>query len=49
MGYCVPIFRYPAVERDLAVIRLILNARHTESDINGFLEALKKLRDRYSF
>ncbi len=49
MGYCVPVFRYPAVERGKAVIRLILNNRHTESDINDFVETLKKVRDRYKF
>jgi len=48
-GYCVPVFRYPAVERGKAIIRLILNNRHTQSDINGFVKTLKKVRDRYKF
>jgi 8-amino-7-oxononanoate synthase len=49
MGYCVPVFRYPAVSRGQAIVRLMLNNQHTESNINGFVEALKKVRDRHHF
>jgi 8-amino-7-oxononanoate synthase len=49
IGYCVPVFRYPAVERGKAVIRLILNNQHTESDINSFVKTLEKVRNRYGF
>jgi len=49
IGYCVPMFRYPAVERGKAVIRLILNKRHTESEIEMFVKTLEKTRDRYKF
>lgn len=49
MGYCIPVFRYPAVKRNQAVIRMMLNNQHTESDINGFITALEKVRDRYKF
>ena len=48
-GYCVPVFRYPAVKRGQALIRLMLNNRHTEEEINGFIEVLKKMRERYKF
>jgi 8-amino-7-oxononanoate synthase len=49
MGYCIPIFRYPAVERGKALIRLMINNKHTDEDINLFVEALKKVRERYKF
>ncbi|MDB9404797.1 aminotransferase class I/II-fold pyridoxal phosphate-dependent enzyme [Microcystis aeruginosa CS-1036] len=49
MGYCIPIFRYPAVERGKALIRLMINNKHTDEDINLFVEALKKTRDHYQF
>ncbi len=49
MGYCIPVFRYPAVERGKALIRLMINNKHTESDIDGFVKALKKVRKRYQF
>lgn len=48
-GYQVPIFRYPAVKRNAAVMRLIINARHTEEDIEGFLQSLLWAKDRYRF
>ncbi|AFY54605.1 7-keto-8-aminopelargonate synthetase-like enzyme [Rivularia sp. PCC 7116] len=49
MGYCVPVFRYPAIKRNQAVIRLMLNNQHTASDVNGFIIALEKMRSRYNF
>lgn len=49
LGYCIPIFRYPAVKRNQAVIRLMLNNQHTESDIEKFIQDLKKVRDKYQF
>ena len=49
MGYCIPIFRYPAVERGKALIRLMINNKHTDEDINLFVEALKKTREHYQF
>lgn len=49
MGYCVPIFRYPAVKRGQAVMRLMLNHQHTDSDMEQFVKDLKKVRSRYGF
>jgi 8-amino-7-oxononanoate synthase len=49
MGYCLPVFRYPAVKRNQAVIRLMLNNQHTESDVDAFIDGLKKVRERCKF
>lgn len=49
MGYCIPVFRYPAVERGKALIRLMINNKHTDEDINLFVEALKHIRSKYRF
>lgn len=48
-GFCVPVFRYPAVKPNKAVMRLILNDRHTDDDLASFLDALKRSRATYRF
>lgn len=49
MGYCVPVFRYPAVNRGQAIVRLMLNNQHTEPDIDKFVEDINKVRERHNF
>lgn len=46
-GICVPVFRYPAVRPNRAVMRLILNDRHSEEDIERFLASFMRIRDRH--
>lgn len=48
-GYLVPIFRYPAVKKNNAVIRLLLNARLTSVHVDGFVDTLASLRNKYGF
>ncbi len=48
-GYLVPIFRYPAVKRGAAAMRLIMNARHTDADIDGLVGELTSARDDFGF
>lgn len=42
-GFCVPIFRYPAVKPNQALMRLILHKDHSEADIQRFARCLKAL------
>ena len=42
-GFCVPIFRYPAVKPNQALIRLIMHKNHTEKDVDTFVKRLKTL------
>lgn len=42
-GFCVPIFRYPAVKPNQAIMRLILHKDHSDADIRCFAELLTKL------
>ncbi|MBL7493799.1 pyridoxal phosphate-dependent aminotransferase family protein [Frankia sp. AgB1.9] len=48
-GYLVPMFGYPAVKKDAAVIRLLMNDRIADKDLNGFVDTLAELRRRYVF
>ena len=48
-GYLAPIFHYPGVKFNEAVIRLIPNLRHTEEQRQGFIDVLKDLKARYHF
>ncbi|MCP3426053.1 aminotransferase class I/II-fold pyridoxal phosphate-dependent enzyme [Rothia sp. AR01] len=48
-GYLVPIFRYPAVRRGHAGLRLIPTADHTEQQIRDFTDALEGIRRRVGF
>lgn len=49
MGYCVPVFRYPAVRKDQAIVRLMLNNQHTQSDVDKFINDIKKVRECHKF
>ncbi|MBU6960603.1 pyridoxal phosphate-dependent aminotransferase family protein [Pseudomonas sp. CVAP len=42
-GFCVPIFRYPAVKPNQALIRLILHRHHTDAEIERFAHSLENL------
>ncbi|QPF73201.1 pyridoxal phosphate-dependent aminotransferase family protein [Roseateles sp. DAIF2] len=45
-GFCVPIFRYPAVKPNQALVRLIMHRGHTDQDIERFATCLGgQLRD----
>ncbi len=48
-GFIVPMFRYPAVKPNQALIRLMLNNHHTEEQIHSLLVLLKELKNRYEF
>lgn len=48
-GFAVPVFRYPAVQRNQAVLRVILNDRHSAQDIENFIATLREARRRFSF
>lgn len=42
-GFCVPIFRYPAVKPNQALIRLILHRLHTDAERERFAQSLEVL------
>jgi 8-amino-7-oxononanoate synthase len=44
-GIRVPPYLYPAARRGQAVLRIIVNAGHTDEQIDNFLEVSKKLRN----
>lgn len=48
-GYLVPVFRYPAVPRGHAGLRLMLSADHTPEHLAVFVRTLDTLRARYGF
>lgn len=48
-GIRVPPYLYPAARRGGAVLRIIVNAEHTDSQIEHFLEVSKKLRSQNLF
>ncbi|MEU3502344.1 aminotransferase class I/II-fold pyridoxal phosphate-dependent enzyme [Streptomyces hundungensis] len=45
-GYLVPVFSYPAVPRNRALLRLFPHAGHTEEQMDGFLRTLLAYRRR---
>lgn len=45
-GYLVPVFSYPAVSRNQALLRLFPHAGHTEEQLDGFLRTLLTYRRR---
>ncbi|MFF3152629.1 aminotransferase class I/II-fold pyridoxal phosphate-dependent enzyme [Streptomyces sp. NPDC057910] len=45
-GYLVPVFSYPAVSRNRALLRLFPHAGHTEEQMDGFLCTLLTYRRR---
>lgn len=42
-GFCVPVFRYPAVKPNQALMRLILHKDHSDTDIRRFSQCLSEL------
>ncbi|MDT3443240.1 MULTISPECIES: aminotransferase class I/II-fold pyridoxal phosphate-dependent enzyme [unclassified Pseudofrankia] len=48
-GYLVPMFGYPAVKKDGAVIRLMMNDRLSDEDVDGFVDTLAELKRKHGF
>ncbi|OEV09695.1 aminotransferase class I/II-fold pyridoxal phosphate-dependent enzyme [Streptomyces nanshensis] len=48
-GYLVPVFRYPAVRKNHAVIRLLLNDRLSKEQLDGFVATLAELKRDHGF
>ncbi|WP_405162987.1 pyridoxal phosphate-dependent aminotransferase family protein [Nocardia sp. NBC_01499] len=48
-GIRVPPYLYPAARRGQAVLRIIINAAHTDEQLHNFIEVSKKLRDKNLF
>ena len=48
-GFIVPMFRYPAVKPDHALIRILLNAQHTDEQLSRFIDVLEQLKLKYDF
>ncbi|WP_082772233.1 aminotransferase class I/II-fold pyridoxal phosphate-dependent enzyme [Actinoplanes sp. TFC3] len=49
LGFLVPVFRYPAVPRNKAVIRIMMNNRLSDEDLQSFVDAVAELKRRYGF
>lgn len=48
-GFLVPVIRYPAVKRNEAVMRLMLYGRHTDAQVDGFVQTLAEVKSEYGF
>lgn len=48
-GLIVPMFRYPAVKPDHALIRIMINAHHTEEHIQKLVSVLENVKMKYQF
>lgn len=48
-GYLVAVFHYPVVKFNHALIRIIPNLRHTEEQIDGFIETMQYMKRKYNF
>jgi 8-amino-7-oxononanoate synthase len=48
-GLIVPMFRYPAVKPDNALIRIMLNAHHTQEQVDKLVSVLERLKLKYQF
>lgn len=48
-GYLVPVFAYPAVKKQRAVIRLMMNNRLSDEHLDGFVATLAQLKRKYGF
>ena len=48
-GFLVPVIRYPAVKRNEAVLRLMLYGRHTDAQVDGFVQTLAEVKSEYGF
>lgn len=48
-GYLVPMFGYPAVKKNRAVFRLLMNNRLTDEHLDGFVDTLAELKRKHQF
>ena len=48
-GYLVAVLHYPIVKFNHALIRILPNLRHTEEQIDGFIENIRELKEQYHF
>ncbi|MBP2474478.1 7-keto-8-aminopelargonate synthetase-like enzyme [Crossiella equi] len=48
-GFLIPLFMFPAVKRNQAVLRLIINNDHTDEQLESFLSTLAELKAKYDF
>ncbi|MCK2243990.1 MULTISPECIES: aminotransferase class I/II-fold pyridoxal phosphate-dependent enzyme [unclassified Crossiella] len=48
-GFLIPMFMFPAVKRNQAVMRLIINNDHTEEQLEYFLSTLAELKAKHDF
>jgi 8-amino-7-oxononanoate synthase len=48
-GFCVPVFRYPAVRYNKAIIRVILNNSLTDEQVDRFLLAVEAVKCQLGF
>lgn len=48
-GYLVPMFGYPAVTKNRAVIRLLMNNRLSDEHMDGFVDTLAELKRKHGF
>ncbi|MFH8371041.1 aminotransferase class I/II-fold pyridoxal phosphate-dependent enzyme [Streptomyces sp. NPDC018031] len=48
-GIRVPPYLYPAARKGQAVLRIIVNASHTEEQVDAFMDVSKKLKDQNYF
>jgi 8-amino-7-oxononanoate synthase len=46
-GYRIPIYVYPAAKKNNSIMRLILNASHTDEHIDGFMTLLRKYKGEF--
>jgi 8-amino-7-oxononanoate synthase len=46
-GYRIPIYVFPAAKKNNSVMRLILNASHTDEHIDGFMTLLRKFKGEF--
>lgn len=48
-GFLVPMFGYPAVKKDLGVIRLMMNDRLADEHLDAFVDTLAEFKRTYGF
>jgi 5-aminolevulinate synthase/8-amino-7-oxononanoate synthase len=48
-GYLVPMFVYPAVKKNESAIRLMVNNRLSDEHLDGFVDTLAELKQKYGF
>lgn len=48
MGFSVPMFRYPAVKSNHALLRIMLNNHHSKIQIRSFINAMQIVKKKYA-